>query len=92
MSAQHFSQVGLWVRLCQTFSLSFLSSGHGSEPRDVGELPYKVLLSSQRVFGGEKVTISLTGSGFLTSTELKGFLMQVCSVSCVVSVLTIHHN
>ena len=56
MSAQHFGQVGLWVRLCQTFSLSFLSSGHGAEPRDVGELPYKVLLGSQRVFGGENAS------------------------------------
>ena len=63
------------------------SLGHGSEPRDVGSLPYKVLLSSNRVSSGEKVTISLSGSGFLTSTELKGFLMQagVRIAWCVVS-------
>ena len=50
----------------------------------MGSLPYKVVLSSYRVSGGEKVTVSLTGSGFLTSTELKGFLMQASvTVSCV---------
>ena len=72
------------VRLSRTYSTgappdvcTTFQPGHGSEPRDVGSLPYKVLLSSYRVSSGEKVTVSLTGSGFLTSTELKGFLMQV---------------
>ena len=76
-------------------TFNFLPSGHGSEPRDVSELPYKVQLSSQSVLSGEKVTVSLTGSGFLTSPELKGFLMQVCrSAVCRVrlAVLTIHHS
>ena len=39
------------------------------------------------VTGGENITITLSGSSFLTSTELKGFLMQVTGF---VSVLTIH--
>ena len=58
--------------------------GHGAEPRDAESVPYKVLLSSRRVSSGEKVTVSLSGSGFLTSTELKGFLMQA-SLRYVVS-------
>lgn len=83
--------------LCSSniLTFNFLFPGHGSEPRNVSELPYKVQLSSQRVVSGEKVTVSLTGSGFLTSPELKGFLMQVCRSAeypVRLVVLTIHHS
>ena len=65
-------------------------AGHGAKPRDVSELPYKVNFSSLSAGSGENITVSLSGSGFLTSTELKGFIMQVELVECLASVLTIH--
>ena len=75
-------------------SLDLLISppGHGAEPRDAVSVPYKVLLSSHRVSGGEKINVSLSGSGFLTSTELKGFLMQASVLCCVSECLTVSIN
>ena len=53
-------------------------TGHGVGENDPQDNPFKVSVSSNRVSENESVTIKISGSGFLTSSELRGFIIQVC--------------
>lgn len=48
--------------------------------RDHKDLPYKVTIDDNNG-NGDNITIILSGAAFLTSTEFKGFIMQVESLS-----------
>ena len=53
---------------------STLEPGHGVGGGDHSDLPYKLTLSE----GDEdSIAISITGAGFLTSKQFKGFIIQV---------------
>ena len=48
--------------------------GHGFEPKDHEEIPYKLTVSSGR---DGNITLTISGAEFLTTTEFKGFIIQV---------------
>ena len=48
--------------------------GHGYEPKDNDEIPYKLTVSNGR---DGNITVTISGAEFLTSTEFKGFIIQV---------------
>ena len=51
--------------------------GHGYEPKDNDEIPYKLTVSNGR---DGNITVTISGAEFLTSTEFKGFIIQVTTV------------
>ena len=53
---------------------STLEPGHGLGGRDHSDLPYKLTLSET---SEDDIAITLTGAGFLTSKQFKGFIIQV---------------
>ena len=55
---------------------STLEPGHGLDGRDHSDLPYKLTLSET---DEDRIAISITGAGFLTSKQFKGFIIQVRS-------------
>ena len=55
---------------------STLEPGHGVGGGDHSDLPYKLTLSES---DEDSIAISITGAGFLTSKQFKGFIIQVRS-------------
>ena len=54
-----------------------LLPGHGGQPGDLGDAPYQLTVSHSSLVGGSNLSITLAGTGFLTSTMFKGFIVQV---------------
>ena len=60
-----------------------LHPGHGGQPGDDADSPYQLSVSQvppSSLVAGSDLSITLAGTGFLTRTEFKGFIIQVSLV------------
>ena len=68
----------------------FVSTGHGVGASDSQSLPFKLNLSKTQISSdGDNITVTLIGTGFLTATEFRGFIIQVNSGWVYIALYTI---